>query len=140
MVSAVIHLIVTAIAVIFYIRHLVLIDQFDNSQSIVEAQEKLVELSDSNLRVMGSLLLQLPVFSTFYIDMEWIINSPLSFWAIQVPFVLIQLVLGIWLFRNLNSKNVDKKWFSWFVHKGEFARIKKAMSLLNEIEEVKKSG
>ncbi len=139
-VSAIIHLIVTGIAVVFYIRHLMLIDQFDNSQTIVEAQEKLVMLRDSNLRVMGILFLQLPVFSTFYINVDWIIKSPLSFWAIQVPFVLIQLVLGIWLFRNLNSKNVDKKWFAWFVHKGEFASIKKAMSLLNEIEEDRKSS
>jgi cobalamin synthase len=137
-VSAVIHLIITAIAVMFYIRHLMLIDQFDNSQAIVEAQEKLVILRDSNLRVMGILFLQLPVFSTFYINMEWIIKSPVSFWAIQVPFVLIQAILGIWLFRNLNSKNVDKKWFSWFVHKGEFESIRKAMGLLNEASEIKR--
>ncbi len=135
-VSAIIHLVVTGIAVGVYIRHLVLIDEFDNSQTILEAQQKLIALSDSNLRIMGILCLQLPVFSTFYINHEWINTAPLGFWFIHVPLVIIQAGLGVWLFLNLNTRNVHKKWFKKFVHKGEFARIQKAMELLTEAEEV----
>jgi hypothetical protein len=136
-VSAAIHLIVSFIAIGVYIKHLVLIHQFDNSQSIVEAQQKLIMLNTSSLQVLRLLLVQLPVFSTFYITFDWIQQSPLSFWLIQVPVVLLQTVLGIWLYRNLQYKNHDKKWFKWLMGSGEFAPVKRAMDFLNEIETYK---
>jgi hypothetical protein len=133
-VSAAINLIVSTIAIAIYIRHLVLINEFDNSATIVEAQQKLVMLNTSNLQVLRLLLVQLPVFSTFFITFDWIQQSPLSFWLIQAPIVLLQAALGIWLYRNLHYKNHDKKWFKWLLGSGEFAAIKKAMNFLNEIE------
>lgn len=136
-VSAVIHLVVSIIAIGVYIKHLILIHQFDNSQSIVEAQQKLVMLNTSSLQVLRLLLVQLPVFSTFYITFDWIQQSPLSFWLIQVPIVLLQAALGIWLYRNINYKNHDKKWFKWLMGSGEFAPVKRAMTFLNEIETFK---
>jgi hypothetical protein len=136
-VSAAINLIVSSIAIAIYIKHLVLIKQFDNSETIVEAQQKLVMLNTSNLQVLRLLLVQLPVFSTFFISFDWIQQSPLSFWLIQVPIVLLQAILGIWLYRNLHYKNHDKKWFKWLIGSGEFAAIKKAMDFLNEIEAYK---
>lgn len=136
-VSAAIHLIVSVIAIGVYIKHLVLIHQFDNSQSIVEAQQKLVMLNTSSLQVLRLLLVQLPVFSTFYITFDWIQQSPLSFWLIQVPIVLLQAVLGIWLYRNIHYKNHHKKWFKWLMGSGEFAPVKRAMDFLNEIETFK---
>ncbi|MCD6066490.1 MAG: hypothetical protein K0S33_1316 [Bacteroidetes bacterium] len=134
--SLIINFIITAIAIGLYIYHLVLLHQFDNSQQVVEAQQKLVQLQESNLRTLGILLLQLPVYSTWFITDEWIQNSPSTFWGIQMPIVLIQTWIGIWLFRNLNYKNYNKKWFQWFVSKGEFGRIQKAMNFLKEVEEI----
>ena len=133
-VSAALHLIISVIAIGVYIKHLVLIHQFDNSQSIVEAQQKLVMLNTSSLQILRLLLVQLPVFSTFYITFDWIQQSPLSFWLIQVPIVLLQAALGIWLYRNLHYKNRDKKWFKWLMGSGEFAPVKRAMDFLNEIK------
>jgi len=131
---------VTAIAVGLYIYHLVLIDGFDNSQDIVTAQQKLTELKVSNLKTLGILWLQLPVFSTWYMSVEWMQQSPLSFWGIQVPVVLLQAMAGLWLYRNFNVKNRDKKWFRWFVSKGEFARIAKAQEITREMEEFTKES
>jgi hypothetical protein len=136
--SASVHLIVSLVAVVVYIRHLRLIDQFDNSQTVLEAQEKLMILNASNLKVLGLLLLQLPVFSTFYITFDWIRNDPQSFWLIQMPIVLIEALIGIWCYRNLDEKNRHKKWFKWFMSKGEFGSISKALSFLQEIELYKK--
>ncbi len=136
--SASIHLVVSVVAVIVYIKHLNLIDQFDNSQTVLEAQEKLMVLNASNLKVLGLLLLQLPVFSTFYITFDWIRDDPQSFWLIQMPVVVIQALMGIWCYRNLDEKNRDKKWFKWFMRKGEFGSITKALAFLQEIETYKK--
>ncbi|KYP15754.1 hypothetical protein [Flavihumibacter sp. CACIAM 22H1] len=132
--SAGIHFIVSLYAILVYIHHLVLLDQFDNSNSIVEAQQKLVLLSTSNLRVLGILLVQLPVFSTWYMNLEWMHSSPETFWGIQVPIVLIQAWMGWWAFRNLHYRNHEKKWFRWFLSKGEFATFKRATALLKEAE------
>lgn len=133
-ISAVIHFLVSAYAIIVYIEHLILLNQFDNSNSIIEAQQKLVLLSTSNLRILGILLLQLPVFSTWIMNREWMESSPETFWGIQVPVVLIQACIGWWAFRNLHYRNHEKKWFRWFVSKGEFATIKKATTILKEAD------
>jgi len=135
--SAAIHIVISIIAIGVYIHHLVLIQAFDNSQTIVEAQQKLVMLNTSNLQVLRLLLVQLPVFSTFYITFDWIQNSPLTFWLIQVPVVLLQAMLGFWLYGNLHYKNYHKKWFQKLLGFGEFASVKIAMDFLGEIETFK---
>ncbi len=138
--SLLIHFLITTIAVFIYIYHLQLISDFDNSQSIVDAQLKLTKLKESNLRTIGILWLQLPVFSTWFITLKWIHNSPLSFWFIEMPIVLLQLFIGVWIYRNLHYKNHQKNWFKWFISKGEFSRIEKANQLLQEIEGYKRTN
>jgi hypothetical protein len=136
--SLIINWVVTATAVGLYIHHLGLINKFDNSQTVVDAQLQLMRLKQSNLRTLGILWLQLPVFSTWFMTYEWLEGSPLTFWGIQVPIVLLQTYIGIWLFRNLHDKNVNKKWMKWFITKGEFARIHQASTFIQEIEDFKK--
>lgn len=133
--SLIINLLVSFVAIVYYIYHLVLLHNFDNTKTIIEAQQKLVKLKLSNLKILGLLWLQLPVFSMWYMSNQWMNNSPATFWFIQVPVVIIQLFLGIWIFRNLNYKNCDKKWFKWLVTKGEFANIQQAISLLEQVDE-----
>lgn len=132
----IIHIAVSLIAVGLYIYHLVLLDNFDNSQTVVSAQRELVELKLSNLKTLGILWLQLPVFSMWYMSDEWMRNSPATFWFIQVPLLLVQLLIGIWLYRNLNYRNHRKKWFRWFVSRGEFGKIDAANDFLLELEEL----
>lgn len=131
-ISAGIHWLVSAYAVVVYIMHLQLLDQFDNSSSIVEAQQTLVILYTSNLRILGILLLQLPVFSTWYMSAEWYQNSPATFLGIQVPIVLLEAWIGWWAFRNLHHRNHNKKWFRWLVRGSEFDAIKRATSILQD--------
>jgi hypothetical protein len=50
---------------------------------------------------------------------------------------VIEAIIGIWLYRNLNYKNHSKRWFKWMVSRGELARINKANAFLKEIEEFK---
>lgn len=135
----IIHIIVSLIAVGLYIYHLALLTNFNNSQTVVSAQRELVELKFSNLKTLGILWLQLPVFSMWFMSNEWMHNSPVTFWFVQVPIVLVQLLIGAWLYRNLNYRNHHKKWFKWFVSKGEFGKIDKANSFLQEIDELDKN-
>lgn len=136
--SLFIHLLVSVTAIGLYVYHLALLHNFNNSQNIVQAQKQLIRLQRSNLRTLGLLWLQLPVFSTWFMSTEWMQNSPATFWFIQVPVVLVQLFAGIWLYKNLDYKNHEKKWFKWFVSKGEFGKINKANALLQEIDALEK--
>lgn len=133
--SVSINVMVTAIATGLYIYHLKLLDAVDISETVLEAQQQLIKLKESNLKTLGFLWVQLPVFSTWYMTTEWMQRSPLTFWGIQVPVVLLQAFIGVWLYRNLNYRNHDKKWFRWFVSKGEFASIEKAINFMKEIED-----
>jgi hypothetical protein len=133
--SLIIHLICTAMAVFLYAYHLYLLRVF-NALPIAEAQKKLIALKNSNLKTLGILWLQLPVFSMWYISDQWMRDSPFTLWFIHFPIVLLQAYIGFWIYRNLDYKNHDKKWFRWFISQGEFKRIDKAISILQEIEEL----
>ena len=138
--ALIIHIAVSIAAIGLYIYHLVLLNNFNNNQSVLHAQEQLFKLQLSNLKTLGILWLQLPVFSMWFMSNEWLQNSPTTFWFIQMPIVLIQAIIGVWLYKNLNIKNHEKKWFKWFISKGEFGKIKKANDLLREIENLKSSN
>lgn len=133
----IIHIVISASAVILYGYHLVLIAKLNHNQSLINAQEQLAKLRLSNLKTLGLLWLQLPVFSIWYMSDEWMRNDPITFWYVQTPIVILQAFIGLWLYKNLNIKNQNKNWFQWFISKGEFGKIKKANELLNEIESLK---
>ena len=80
----IIHIAVSIDATGLYVCHLVLLNDFNNNQSVLHAQEQLFELQLSNLKTKGILWLQLPVFSMWFMSNEWII--------------------GVWLYKNLNIK------------------------------------
>lgn len=136
--ALIIHLLVSVTAIGLYIYHLALLHNFNNSQTVVEAQKQLIKLQRSNLKTLGLLWLQLPVFSMWFMSNEWMHNCPGTFWFVQTPLVILQLFAGIWLYRNLDYKNHQKKWFKWFVSKGEFGKINKAAALLQEIDALEK--
>lgn len=133
-VSIGIHLVVILIAIGMYVRQLVLISEIDCSEHIIQMQEKLASLQSSTLRVIGICFLQLPVFSTWNITVELINERPLNFWLIQMPIVALFTFAGIWLFKNINTKNMDKKWFKIMFCGAEWSAILRSGRFLKEIE------
>ncbi len=131
--AIIIHISISITAIALYVYHLVLLKNFNYNQTVIVAQQRLLKLKLSNLKTLGLLWIQLPVFSIWFMSNEWMLDSPATFWFVQVPIVIIQLFIGIWLYMNLNIKNQHKKWFKWFMSKGEFKRIQDANEILNEI-------
>ncbi|MCY1524334.1 hypothetical protein D9M68_592620 [compost metagenome] len=129
-----IHLVVILIAIGMYVKQLVLINEIDCSEHIIQMQEKLASLQSSTLRVIGICFLQLPVFSTWNITFELINERPLNFWLIQMPIVALFTFAGIWLFKNINIKNMDKKWFKIMFYGAEWSAILRSGRFLREIE------
>jgi hypothetical protein len=130
-----IHLVITLIATGMYIRQLVLISEIDRSENIIQMQHKMAELQSSTIRVIGICFLQFPVFATWNISLELITDRPFAFWFIQVPFVAIFTYIGIWFFRNLHIKNIDKRWFRMMFWGAEWSAILKSGKFLREIED-----
>ncbi|MGC4036328.1 MAG: hypothetical protein QM764_10215 [Chitinophagaceae bacterium] len=124
------------LAVILYIRHMVLIYQIDNSENIIETQTKLATLQQSTINTGRILWLQMPFYTTFF----W---SPAFFhdiksWLISIPITLIFAFLSFWLFRNIKPENANKKWFRFFLFDSpEWTSVNKAIGFLKEIEDFK---
>lgn len=132
--SVAIHLLIMLIAVGMYIRQLVLISEIDRSENILQMQQKMAKLQSSTLRVIGICFLQFPVFATWNIRLELIDKNPLAFWLVQMPVVAILTYIGIWFFKNINIKNMDKRWFRMMFYGVEWSSILKSGKFLKEIE------
>lgn len=129
-----IHLIVTLIATGMYVRQLVLINQIDTSDNIIQMQQKMAKLQSSTLRAIGICFLQFPVFATWNIRLELIEKNPVAFWFIQVPITLLFTYIGIWFYKNINTQNINKRWFRMMFWGSEWKSILKSAQFLKEIE------
>ena len=124
-------------AVIEYLRHVVLIQQINNSESIVHTQLKLAELQSATLRVTRILFLQTPFYTTFYYSSKWIMSGDPGFWFITLPVTLLFTAATIWLYRNISYKNADKKWFKILFAGPEWSYVVKSKAFIEEIEAFK---
>ncbi|GAB3551911.1 hypothetical protein [Spirosoma fluminis] len=137
LVSAGIQVLLTKLAIGIYLYQLVLIHQVDSHQPVFVTQEKIARLKSSTIWVARFLLLQLPVWTTFY----W---SERMF-KTGTPFLLLiqALVTGgftyvaVWLFYNIRYENRHKKWFGWLFGGNEWSPMMKSMDLLNQVNDYK---
>ncbi|RZK39483.1 MAG: hypothetical protein EOO90_18405 [Pedobacter sp.] len=130
-----IHLLVTIVAIGMYVNQIVLIQQIDRSEDVISMQQKLASLQSSTIKVVAICFLQLPVFSTWNITFDMINQRPLNFWLIQMPIVALFTFAGVWLFKNINVKNIDKKWFKLMFNGTEWKAMRKSARFLKEIEQ-----
>jgi glucan phosphoethanolaminetransferase (alkaline phosphatase superfamily) len=137
--SAAIQLLLTAIAIVVYLYQLILIYQVDITDPILKTQEKLASLIKSTLWVTRILLLQLPVWTTFWWS-ETMFRGWHNFqWLIigSVTLTLIFTFAAIWLFFNIKFENRDKKWFQFIFSGNEWTPLMKSMELLEQVNKYK---
>jgi hypothetical protein len=135
-ISVLMIMIFSIIAIVVYIKHIVLINQINYTESIIDAQKKLAELQASTINIVRILWLQLPFYTTFFWSRQWI-ASDIKFWLIPFPITLLFVSLAIWLYRNISYKNVDKRWFRILFSGIEWTPVIKAINYLKEIEDFK---
>ncbi|HEY4206120.1 MAG TPA: hypothetical protein VGM31_04870 [Puia sp.] len=126
-------------SVLAYIWHIVLIDEIDNSQSLIDVQEKTATLKASTLNSTRILFLQTPFYSTFFWNWEWMRHDP-KFWLIAFPVTLLLTAASIWLYRSIDLRNADKRWFKMLFSGKDWTAVIRAMKYLKEIEEYKKEA
>jgi len=130
----------TALAIITYIKHIILIRQIDESGSIVETQQKLASLQSSTIRIVRILWLQMPFYTTFFLTPAMLANGGIKTWVITIVITGLFTFAAIWLYKNINYSNRHKKWFKILFGSIEWTAVVKAMEYLDEVEQFKKEG
>lgn len=136
--SASIQVGLTAIALYVYLYQLIIIYQVDITDSVFNTQEKLASLKISTLWVTRILILQLPVWTTFYWNTSMLENGNWLLWIFQGIVTFSFSFVAIWLFFNIKYENKDKKWFQLIFKGKEWTPLMKSMELLEQMEEYKK--
>ena len=133
--SASIQIALTAIAVIVYLYQIITIYSVDITEPVLKTQEKLSRLRSSTLWIARILLLQLPVWTTFYWNESMLENGSLLLWFIQTLVTLFFTFAALWLFFNIKIENRDKKWFRLIFEGKEWTPLMRAMELSQQIKE-----
>jgi hypothetical protein len=127
----------TVAAIVIYIKHLVLIAQIKNSESITYRQRKLAELQTSTLKITRILFLQTPFYSTWFITPTLLANAGTGWLIVQFLTTASLTFLSIWLYRNISFENVNKKWFRILFDNSEWTGVTKAIAFMKEIDDFK---
>ncbi|KIO75840.1 hypothetical protein TH53_18270 [Pedobacter lusitanus] len=120
-----------------YIRHLALLDQINIAESVTQAQQKLSLIQASLNNVGRILILQAPLYCTFYYSDELVAHAGTTFWLIQFVVVTFFIVVSIYLYRTLTMKNIHRKWVRYIMESFGGKSLMKAMEFVREIEEYK---
>lgn len=124
----------TGLAVFLYVKDIFIIKQIDNSESLTITQRKLATLQFSIMKSVRILWLQLPFYTTWYLNDELIMHGSPIFWIIQILCTGLTTWLAIWLFKNMNYKNSDKKWIRNFMRGYGFYSVIQALDFIKEID------
>jgi len=138
--SAIIHVLLTKLAIGIYLYQLILIYQVKINETVLATQDKLVRLKSSTLWVARFSFLQLPLWTIFYWNKSMLEHGNIWLFAIQFIFTVSFTAISIWLFFNFNYENRDKKWFRNMMSGIEWTPILKSIELYREIEEFKHEG
>lgn len=137
LISAIIQVLLTKLAIGVYIYQLVLINRVDISDSILATQEKIATLKSSTIWITKLLFLQFPVWNTFYwTEAAWE-NGGILWYIIQIPLTAAFTYLAVWMFFNIKYENRDKKWFRVIFKGKEWTPLMKSMEMLKQIEAYK---
>ena len=123
-----------------YIRHLAILDQLNITDSITAAQQKLAVIQASLNNVSRLMILQAPLYCTFWYNQDLVENGGLTFWLINLAVVGFFVAASIYLFKTLTYKNIHRKWVKGFIESFGGKQLSKAMEFLNEIDEYKKES
>jgi hypothetical protein len=125
-------------AIFLYLRHIIILSSINIAESITETQRRLVQVYTSYVQVGRALLLQTPLYCTWWYTDDLVQHAGPLFWTIQALIVTAFTGISIYLFRKLSLKN---KSGNWAKHTDKFfgaEKLQNAIAFLDEIEEFKK--
>lgn len=134
--SFALQLVITAWATVLYLYHLRLIHQVQLDTPVVQTQRLLNQLQVSQLWVPRILLLQLPLWTTFYLRPEMIASFSILGWTLQLLSMGVFIYASWWFFTHIRLENIHKKWFHSFFGSSEWPVLERASAHLKSIEQL----
>ena len=135
LVSAIILTLLNKLAIGIYLYQIIIIHQVDISEPIFSTQERIASLKSSTIWITRILFLQLPVWTTFYLNKNLTIDTDLAYWVINGVITMTFTYVAIWLFFKIKYENRNKKWFNLIFNGREWYPVIKSMELLDQIKE-----
>lgn len=133
--SATVQVLITAIALILYIYQLTKIYEVEIDAPILQTQKKLAQLQSSTLWSSRILLLQLPVWTTFWWNESMLTDWSIVQWVIVLFFTVSFTILALWIFFNIKYENRNKRWFRLIFAGKEWTPIMKSIEMMEQIED-----
>jgi hypothetical protein len=125
-------------AVVAYIRHIAILSSVSIAESITGTQRKIALVRTSDNLVGRILLLQTPLYCTWWYTEDLVKNGGVFFWTVNAMIVGLFTAASIFLFIKLSPNNQSAKWLRWTNKYFGSAKLAKASEFLQEIEEFKK--
>ena len=72
-----------------------------------------------------------------FADFDIIAKSNGNWWTAQIVAFIILIPLGIWFYKEVTYKNMDKKWVKDFIQKSSGTKVTKALEFLKELQSLK---
>lgn len=133
--SAALQLLLTNIALAIYAYQLIMITQIDVFGPILDTQQKLNSLQTTTLWIAKVLVLQLPLWTTFWWNPSMLQTWHWVQWVITGSITAAFTMAALWLFVNISLQNSQKKWFQLLFSGKEWDPLKQAIDVLNQLEE-----
>ena len=129
---------ITLLSVFSYCRQIIMLKSIRYDHNIQETQRRISIIEISTLQSLRISWLQLPLYSTWFWNDEWINDSSHNFWMSAFPITLGFLALTLYLFVKLKPENIGQKWVKMLLMAGpEYKSLLIANEFLAEIEKMK---
>lgn len=73
----------------------------------------------------------------FFSDFDIIQKSNGNWWTMMVVVSAVLIPLGIWFYREVSYRNIDKPYVKRFIEKSSGKRVSKALEFLKELQDLK---
>lgn len=130
-----------------------LIKRMDFNEDLATMQSSLVKLQTHIVNYARLAVLFIPTFLTYpliltkvikdydskaFADFDIIEKSNGSWWTLELVALFILVPLGLWFYKEVSYKNMDKPWVKNFIQKSSGTRVTKALEFLKELQSLKK--
>jgi len=127
----------TSLAVFLYVKDIFTLKQIDNCESVTVTQLKLASLQLSIIKSVRVSWLQLPFYTTWYLNYELIMHGGIIFRIVQILVTGLTTWFAIWAFRNINYQNLNKNRVRNLLQGVGFYSVTQALDFIKEIDNFK---
>ncbi len=134
------------------IKQINLIRNMDFNTDLATMQSSLVVLQTHIINYAKLTVLFIPTFLAYPViltkvikdfnikslaDFDIIKQSNGSWWTLELVALIVLVPLGIWFYKQVTYKNMDKKWVKNFIQRSSGTRVTKALEFLKELQALK---